>query len=232
MKLPLIALYDIIKYLIIKGNKKERKSFLYAFFQITFVIIFGIITAPIFWPIYYMLRFHLFIKMQLPTCRVIDDIDTDLYFKKAKSNLNWFEYFILMYGDKYSPLCNKLPDFFLKKHKNKSWFWKYFIFSVIRNPFFNYHYAHMMTKDDIEDNSEIKTIIDNRIERVIESDGISPTRYGKHFFWRNDKKGNPYFCYRNNTNKYLFYFEYCGLENLYNYKSIRGRLEISLRKIY
>ena len=231
MKLLFIALSDILKYLITNGNKKEWKSFLYAFFQITFVTIFGTLTAPIFWPIYYILRFHLFTKIQLPTCRVTDDIDTNLYFKKAKNNLNWFEYFILMYGDKYSPLCNKLPDFFLEKHKNKSWFWKYFIFSAIRNPFFNYHYAHMITKNEVKSVSNIKIIIDNRTNQIIDSDGITSFKSGKYFFWREDKEGNPYFCYRNNTNKYLFYVEYCGLENLYGYDELNCRLEISIRKI-
>ena len=188
MKLLFIALSDILKYLIIKGTKKEWKSFLYAFFQITFITIFGTLTAPIFWPIYYILRFHLFTKIQLPTCRVTDDIDTDIYFKKAKINLNWFEYFILMYGDKYSPLCNKLPDFFLEKHKNKSWFWKYFIFSAIRNPFFNYHYAHMITKNEVKSVSNIKTIIDNRTNQIINDDGITSFKSGKYFFGEKIKK--------------------------------------------
>lgn len=230
MKLFFIALFDILQYLKKDGTKKEWKTFLYAFNQIMFVTLFGTITAPIFWPIYYVYRFKFYRKLNLVFAEY-EYSSPEFLKKRIKESLNWWERFIYLYGDKYSPTCEKLPAFFMDKHKDKSWFQKYFIFSAIRNPCFNYHYLFMITKDEIQQESPIKLITDERIEKVIGSDGISPVRSGKHFFWRNDKQGNPYFCYRNNTEKQLFYLEYCGIEDLHKYPSLRCRLEISIRKI-
>ena len=96
---------------------------------------------------------------------------------------------------------NAVNMFLYIQNKKGSLFWKYFIFSAIRNPFFNYHYIYMITKNEVKSVSNIKTIIDNITNQIIDSNGITSFKNGKYFFWREDKKGNPYFCYRNNTNK-------------------------------
>ena len=175
------------------------------------------------------MRNHLFNKIGLELSAYEYEYNNKCLFHFAKDRLNFIEYFIFLYGDKYSPKCEKLPDFY--KNKKGSWFWKYFLFSAIRNPFFNYHYYYMLTEDAVFKSSAIKVIIDERIEQNIHSDGLADVKSGKHFFWRSDFSGNPYFCYRNNTKKTMFYFEYCGLESLYNYDFLKCRLEIGLRRI-
>lgn len=227
MKLIFIFIKDMIKYIFSnEGTKEEKKCLISSFNKIFIITIFSTITAPIIWPIYYMMRKYIFNKINAELYLY----DTNEIFDLAKKKLNFIEYFIFLYGDKYSPKCEKLPDFFIKKYKILPWFWKYFIFSAIRNTFFNYRYYYFMTKNEVIKSSKIKVIIDERTNSKIHSDGITSVNSGKHFFWRNDIKGNPYFCYRNNTSKTLFYIEYCGLEDLHKYPSLYCRLEASLRK--
>ena len=110
-------------------------------------------------------------------------------------------------------------------------FIKWFLFSAIRNPMFNYHYKYMITKHAVMWDSELYVIIDNRTNKVVRSDEIGDSQEGKYLIWREDNNGAPYFYYQNTNKKYLFYCGYCGLDSLYNYQIFYPRLEISIRKI-
>ena len=226
MKLFFTFIIDMLIH--VKGEAWEYKiSFLKSFLHLLTITIIGAITAPIIWPFYYFRRFKIFNKLKVP----IEDYNTNIPLHRSKVYLNWFDYILFLYGDKADPLCKELPEFYELKHKGKPKFIKWFLFSAIRNPMFNYHYKYMRTKHAVMWDSKLYVIIDNRTHKVVRSDGIGDSQEGKYLIWREDNNGAPYFYYQNTSKKYLFYCGYCGLDSLYNYQIFYPRLEISIRKI-
>ena len=121
------------------NTTSKKKCFKKALFHLLFVTIIGTITAPIIWPIFYLRRYKIFDKLKVP----IEDYNTSIPLNRSKVYLNWFDYILFLYGDKADPLCKELPEFYELRHKGKPKFIKWFLFSAIRNPMFNYHYKYM-----------------------------------------------------------------------------------------
>ena len=226
MKLFLTFIYDIIKHFK-NEDRKLKKCFWVSFFHLSFVTIIGTLTAPIIWSIYYLRRYKIFNKLKVP----IEDYDGCIPLNRAKVYLPWYDFILFLYGDKADPLCKQLPDWFEEKHKNKSKFIKWFLFSAIRNTMFNYRYKYLITEYSILSSEPVRVIIDTRTDEIVKSNGISNSRRGKYLVIRKDNRGNPYYFYENTSKKYLFYCGYCGLDTLYGHQIFYPRLEMSIRRI-
>src|SRR5574344_1276423 len=139
MKLFFTFIIDMLIH--IKEEAWEYKiSFLKSFLHLLTITIIGAITDAISWPIFYLRRYKIFDKLKVP----IEDYNTNIPLHRSKVYLNWFDYILFLYGDKADPLCKELPEFFDLTPKGKPPFIKWFLFSAIRHPMFNYPYKYMI----------------------------------------------------------------------------------------